>query len=127
MTIAKTATKIIDNQTVAAAGYKDASPGGDLSSCIALGVGVTLTFDASATKGARVDIFADPAGASASFTIGANDEPYDSADIALNKGNTVSAFLPLSHTPKFAKARIVNEDDSYSITACSMWAQIQTA
>lgn len=126
MVIAKTATKIIDNVTVALSASADSS-GVDLSSAIKFGVGFSLTFNAAATAGARVELYADPAGAASTFTIGANDDPCDFADIELDAGNTVSGFIPLLDTPKYVKARIVNEDDTYSITALSVWSQVQTA
>ncbi len=126
MAITKSATKIIDNQTAAASGSVDSS-GIDMSNAIDLAIGFELTFNASATDGARIELYGDSSGASASFTIGANQEPTDEYDVAVSAGNTVSGVIPMIRSPKYAKVRVVNEDGSYSITGISVWSQIQTA
>lgn len=126
MAITKSATKIIDNQTAAASGSVDSS-GIDLSNAIDLAIGFEVTFNASATDGARIELYGDFSGASASFIIGANQKPTDEYDVAVSAGNTVSGVIPMIRSPKYAKIRVVNEDGSYSITGISVWSQIQTA
>lgn len=126
MAITKSATKIIDNQSAAASGSVDSS-GIDLSNAIDFAIGFEMTFNASATEGARIELYGDPEGAAASFTIGSNQEATDEYDIAVSAGNTVSGVIQMTKSMKYAKARVVNEDGSQSITAISVWAQIQTA
>lgn len=126
MAITKSATKIIDNQTVAASGSVD-SDGFDLSNAIDLAIGFEMTFNASATEGARIELYGDPDGASSSFTIGTNQEATDEYDVAVSAGATISGVIPMIRSMKYAKIRVVNEDSSYSITAISVWSQIQTA
>jgi hypothetical protein len=124
MAISKTAVKVIDNQTVAFSNKVDQATGTDLSSAINLKVGYTLTFNGSATAGARIDLFADPADASANFTIGAYDNALDSEDILLtatNKGHQVSGNIQMNWAAKYVKARLVNLDPAQSITGASVW------
>jgi hypothetical protein len=126
MAITKTATKIVDAETAAASSSVD-SDGMDLSSAIDLAIGFEMTFNASATEGARIELYGDQDGASSSFTIGANQEATDEYDVAVSAGNTVSGVIPMIRSPKYAKVRVVNEDGTYSITAISVWSQVQTA
>lgn len=126
MAITKSATNIIDNQTAAASGSVE-STGIDLSNAIDLAIGFELTFDASATGGARIELYADPEGASATFTIGANQEPTDEHDVPVSTGNTIEGVVPMVRSPKYCKIRVVNRDADYSITGISVWAQVQTA
>ena len=85
-----------------------------------------MTFNASATYGARVELYADPQDASASFSIGTYDTPIDSEDIAVSKGNTVSGNVQMNWAAKYVKVRLVNVDTGYSITAASAWVTVQT-
>jgi hypothetical protein len=62
---------------------------------------------------------ADPADASASFTIGTYDAPADSEDIQLNKGHQVGGNPQMNWSSKYVKVRIVNLDPVYSIPAAS--------
>lgn len=126
MALSKTPTKVIENVTIIASNKADQATGTDLSSAVNLVVGFTMTFNASATYGARVDLFADPAGASASFTIGTYDVAMDSCDIAVSKGHTVSGSFQMQWSAKYVKVRIVNLDSVYSITAASAWVTVQT-
>jgi hypothetical protein len=126
MAITKSATKIIDAQTAAASSSVDSS-GMDLSSAIDLAVGFEMTFNASATEGATIELYSDEDGVSASFTIGTNQLPTDQYDIEVSAGNTVSGVIPMIRSGIYSKIRVVNEDTSYSITAISVWSQIQTA
>lgn len=126
MALSKTPTKVIDNQTIPFSNKVDQATGTDLSSAINLVVGYTMTFHASAASGARIDLYADPAGASASFTIGAYDNPLDSGDIAVSAGHTVWGSFQMNWGAKFVKVRIVNLSTSQSITAASAWVTVQT-
>lgn len=124
MTLSKTPTLIISNQTVAASGVSD-STGVDLSQTVDFGIGYQLTFNGSATLGARIDLFADPTGASVTFTIGAHADPCDAGDIALDAGSQVQGFFQMQRAAKYIKARIVNLDTAQSITAASLWSIVQ--
>lgn len=125
MALGKTITQVITSQTIAASSSYTQATGTDLSSAVDFGVGYTLTFNAAATLGARIDVFADPAGASASFTVGAYDDAADSADVAVDAGHTVSGFVQMMRSAKFVKVRIVNLDTGQSITGASAWVQVQ--
>jgi hypothetical protein len=126
MAITKSATNIIDNQAAAADGNVESS-GFGLSNAIDMAIGYEMTFDASATGDARLELYADPSGSSASFTIGANDVPVDEVDIRHSSGNTVRGLVSMVRSAMYCKVRVVNEDESYSITGISVWTQIQTA
>jgi hypothetical protein len=125
MALTKTPTIWISNVTVAANNKQDSGGGLDLSTAVDFAVGYTMTFNAAATLGARIDLFADPAGASSSFTIGAYDDAIDSGDIAIDAGHTVNGLIQMQRAAKFVKARIVNLDTGQSITAASLWGIIQ--
>jgi hypothetical protein len=126
MALGKTPVLVIDNQTIGTSASVESS-GIDLSGVVDFGLGFTLTFNAAATLGARIDLYADPAGASASFTVGDYDDPIDSQAIALDAGHTVSGFFQMHRTAKYVKAKLVNLDTAQTITAASAWSQIQTA
>lgn len=125
MALTKTPTTMISNVTVAASNKQDSASGLDLTSAVDFIVGYTLTFHASATLGARIDLFADPAEASASFTIGAYDNAIDSGDIAVSAGHTVSGSFQMQRAAKYVKARIVNLDAAQSITAAYVYGTVQ--
>lgn len=125
MALSKTATKIIDNVTVAASSYSSESTGVDLSDAVDYAVGYQMTFNASAVNGARIDLFADSSGASSSFSIGSYDDPVDSGDVAADAGHTVNGVIQLNRSPKYVKIKVYNLD-TVSITACSIWSIPQT-
>lgn len=126
MALSKTVTKVIDNQTISAYSYISQATGTDLSSAINLVVSFTVTFNASANSGARIEIYADPAGASAAFTVGTYDVAMDSGDVAISKGHTVSGSFQMNWGAKFIKVRMINLDTGYSITVASAWVTVQT-
>lgn len=124
--VSTTVSQIISAGT-ASAGSSTDSTGIDLSSAVGLAIGYSLTFNASATEGATIELYADDEGASQSFTIGTNANALDSHDIAISAGNTVEGVVLMSHIPKYAKARVVNNDSTYDITGVNLYAQVQTA
>jgi len=126
MALSKTPTQIISNITVSANTASTASTGVDLNNAIDFGIGFQMTFNASATKGARIDLYADPAGASVSFTIGSYAAPCDSGDVQLSAGHQVQGFIQMQRAARYVKAKIVNLDTGQSITAASLWAHVQT-
>lgn len=128
MALSKSGTKIIDAVTVAATSYSSESTGVDLSNAVDFAIGYTMTFNASASLGARIDVFADPTAASSSFTIGSYDNPLDSADIvptSTQKGHVVSGVVQMNRSAKYVKVKVYNLD-GYSITSCSVWSIPQT-
>lgn len=126
MALTKTASNVINNQTIAASSSATQATGTDLTSAINFKVGYTMTFNASATYGARIEVYADPQDAAASFSIGTYDNPIDAEDILVSKGHTVSGSFQMNWAAKYVKVRIVNVDTFYSITAASAWVTVQT-
>jgi hypothetical protein len=126
MALSKTPTRVIDNQTIGNNNKVDQATGTDLTAAINLKVGYSMTFNASATAGAKVELYADPADASASFSIGTYDVPIDAEDIARSVGHTVNGSVQMNWSAKFVKVRLVNLDPTYSITAASAWITVQT-
>jgi len=116
-----TVTQILDNKTAAASGstaIADCTEV-DLSEVINLGIGVLLTFNASATAGATVEVYGAYDGTN--YT----SEPLDEYDVELSAGNTVKvAFLSLVTTEKI-KVVVKNNDTSQSITGISVWVHTQ--
>lgn len=125
MALTKTVTKVIDNQTIALSSSYT-STGVDLSNAVDFAVGYQLTFNASCTLGARIDLFADPDGDSISFTVGTYDDAVDSADIDKDAGHQVNGVVQLNRSAKYVKVRIVNLDTAQSITGASAWTFVQT-
>ena len=125
MALGKTATLISDAITVSATSYGAASDGVDLSSAVDFVIGYQMTFNASATLGARIDLFADPTGATLDFTIGTYADAVDSADIAADAGHQVQGVIQLNRSAKYVKVKVYNLD-AVSITSCSLWAIPQT-
>ncbi len=126
LALGKAPTLILDNVTIAANTASSASTGVDLGAAVDFGIGYQMTFNASATKGARIDLFADQAGASASFTVGTYADACDSGDVQVDSGHQVQGFIQLQRAARYVKAKVVNLDTGQSITACSLWAQVQT-
>lgn len=127
MSLAKSNPLILDNVTVAASNYQETPTGIDTSSAIDLHIGFKMTFNAAATAGARIDAYGDPAGASATFTIGANAVRTDYVSITQVQNQEVEGVVKIAHGAKFTKLRVVNLDATYTITGCSLWEQKQTA
>lgn len=125
MALSKTPTLILDNVTIAANTPSAASTGVDLGDAVDFGIGYQMTINALATKGARIDLFADPAGASVSFTVGTYADACDSGDVQVDAGHQVQGFVQLQRAARYVKAKVVNLDTGQSITACSLWAQVQ--
>ena len=126
MALSKTVTPILNSATMAANSSSSASTGVDLSQAVDFGIGYQMTFNASATKGARIDLYADPEGASISFTIGTYADPCDSGDVAVDAGHQVQGFVQMQRAAKYVRAKVTNLDTGQSITGCSLWAIVQT-
>lgn len=122
MAIAKTVTNILSNKTAgtsASTTLTDCTTI-DTTSCINLGIQVRLTFNASATAGARVKVF------------GSNDDstygtvPYAQADIAYVSGAQGASFS-IPHAIKYLKVQVTNLDSGQTITAIYVDSHVQTA
>lgn len=125
MALSKESILILNGAAIAANSESPDSTGVDLSNAVDFGIGYQMTFSGQATKGARIDLYADPAGASISFTIGSYANPCDSGDVQINAGKTVQGFIQMQRAAKFVRAKVVNLDPGLSISGCSLWAQIQ--
>ena len=125
MALSKTPIIILDNVTVAANSASNPSTGVDLNDAVDFGIGYQMSFNVSATKGARIDLYADPAGASVSFTVGTYANPCDSGDIRVNAGRQVQGFFQMQRAARYVRAKVVNLDTGQSITGCSLWAIVQ--
>jgi hypothetical protein len=125
MALSKESTIILNGAAIAANSASPESTGVDLNDAVDFGIGYQMTFHTSATKGARIDLYADPAGASQSFTIGTYADPCDSGDVQVDAGHQVQGFIQMQRAPKFVRAKVVNLDSSQSLTNCSLWAIVQ--
>lgn len=125
MALNKEVTQIMNNVTVAANTISDPSTGVDLSAAVDFGIGYQMSFSGSATKGARIELFADPKGASISFNVGSYADACDSGDVAVDAGHQVQGFVQLQRAAKYVRARVRNLDPGQSITGVSLWAQVQ--
>lgn len=112
------------------AGYPQTSGGYEVSDDIdfVLGVKVTAATAAIMTGYAvyavgRVEVYADPAGASTSFTVGTNSKPFFKRDmIAASGTRTVNTVFPIPHCPKYIKARFVPYNTSSGLSNLYFYA-----
>ncbi len=125
MALSKTVTTVLSNVTAAAGSNSSASSGIDLSTAVDFGIGFKMTFNASATAGATIELYADPTGSNSDFTIGTYDDPADAGDVAVDAGHQVQGFIPLNRAAKYTKARVKNLDGSYSITGIYLYSIVQ--
>ncbi len=125
MALTKTVSTIASNVTVAANTLGAASTGVDLSGAVDFGIGYKMTFNASATLGATIELYADPEGADVDFTVGTYDDPTDAADVAVDAGHQAMGFIPLSRSAKYVKAKVRNLDTGQSITGIYLYATVQ--
>lgn len=127
MALVKTPTTLLNSVTVAASGVQDSAASLDLSAALKLNIGYTLTFNASATAGARIELYTDPTGANSSFSIGTYDDLIDSWDIAVDAGHAVNGSVRMDDSAKYVKVRLRNLDTGQTITGASLYGTIQTA
>lgn len=121
MTFSKTVTNILSNKTAgtsASTTLTDCTTV-DTSGCINLGITVRLTFNASATLGARVKVF----GSHDDSTY--NTEPYAQADIAFTSGARGASFT-IPHAIRYLKVQVTNLDAGQTITAIYVYSHLQT-
>lgn len=121
MGIAKNRTLILDNKTAAASASTVLADctAEDLSTALQCAIEVGMTFDASATTGATVKVFASGDG-TAFDTV-----EYATQSVAVSAGNAIQATFPINPAAKYIKVQVTNLDTSYSITAISAWSIVQ--
>lgn len=73
----------------------------------------------------KLEFFADPTGTTQDFTIGANDDPFDTVTIPYDAGVTVKGFIPSLKAPKYVKVRATNLSAAYTVTAFSLFSFVQ--
>lgn len=128
MALDKTPTLILNNVTISSGASSNASSGVDLSEAVDFGIGYQLTFNGSVSSGivgAQIELYADPSGTAVEFAVGSYADPCDSGDVMSDPGHQVQGFIPMNRAAKYVKAKVKNTS-GYSITACSLWAQVQT-
>lgn len=126
MSLAKTVTKVVDNQTVAATAslaLANSTAIGPTSTdaLINLAIECTVTYHASATAGCTVKLFASYDGTNY------DSDPYDQFDLPFAAGATKSQTFAVNPAPKYLKVGVTNLDTGQSITAFSAWAHTQSA
>lgn len=125
MAISKTPTTLVSNQTIVASGSYSSTVLIDLSGAIDFFIGYSMAFNASSVAGARIELFADPTGANASYTIGAYDDAMDSYDIAVDAGHTAKGGAQFNRSAKYVTVKVTNLSSSQSITACYVYGIVQ--
>ena len=117
-----TPAKIIDAVTVAASSESALSSEVDLDSCVGVvGFSVACVFNASATKGAVLNVY--PCYDGTNYA----DTPVEVAGIdLLDKGNPTEQHLYFPISCRKAKVAVENLDETQGITGVSVWAHKQT-
>lgn len=117
-----TPVKIIDAVTVAAETESALSSEVDLNSCVGvMGFSVACVFNASATKGAVLNVY--PCYDGTNYA----DTPVELAGIELkDKGNSTEQHLYFPISCRKVKVGVENLDTAQSITGVSVWAHKQT-
>lgn len=118
MGFSKTSTKILDNKTANASSSTSLSDctAVNLSTAVQLAIDVEMTFNASATQGATVRVYASDDN-SEYDTI-----PYDQFDVAVSAGNAVKAHFAVLPAPKYIKVSVTNLDTAQSLTGISVYS-----
>ena len=125
MALTKTPTTLVNNQTIAANSTYSSTVVIDLSGAIDFYIGYSMSFNASSIAGAKIELFADPTGANASYTISAYDDAVDSYDIAVDAGHTAKGGAPFNRSAKYATVKVTNLSTTQSITACYVYGIVQ--
>ena len=117
-----TPAKVIDAVTIAAETESDLSSEIDLDACVGVvGFSVAAVFNASATKGAVLNVY--PCYDGTNYA----DTPVEVAGVDLkDKGNSTEQHLYFPISCRRVKVRIENLDAAQSITGVSVWAHKQT-
>jgi len=126
MSLTKTVTKVVDNQTVNASSslaLSNSTAIGPTSTdtLINLAIECTVTYNASATSGCTVKLYASYDGTNY------DSDPYDQFDMPFTANTTKSQTFAVNPAPKYLKVGVTNNDTGQSITAFSAWAHTQAA
>lgn len=126
MALTKTVTKVVDNQTVNASSSLDLANSTaigptDTDTVINLAIECTVTYNASATLGCTVKIYASYDGTNY------DTDPYDQFDMPFAANTTKSQTFAVNPAPRYLKVGVTNNSTGYSITAFSAWAHTQDA
>ena len=124
MALSKTVTALVSNQTCPASSSIVSSVSVDLAEAIDLEITSTMTFSSSTNAGARVELYSDPTGANASFSIGARDEPLDAFDVQNAAGYTKNKAEQMKRCSRYAKVKVVNQGNQ-AITGITIRAIVQ--
>jgi len=121
MGLGKTYTKLLDNKTAAASGsttLNDCTTE-DLSAALQCAIEVDMTFNASATAGATVKVFASGDGTNFDTV------EYATQSVSVSAGNSVQVTFPINPAVKYFKVQVTNLDTTYSLTGISVWSIVQ--
>jgi len=116
---------ILTDASLAASATTVASSNVDLTKAMSWVVTVTLTFDASATDGARLTLWPNYDGSTIDTV--AWDDWYWQIDVNDAGNPEVRTSPPLNVSPKGCKVKLENLDSSYAITNISIESVKQTA
>lgn len=124
MGLGKTVTKVLDNKTAAASSSTSISDctAEDLSAALQCAIQVDLTFNASATQGATVKVYASSDGTN----FDTEGYEYATQSIAfLTGGGAVHVTFPINPACKYFKVVVTNLDSGQSITGITVWTIVQ--
>ena len=119
MATKKTVTVMGTSSSIAASGSYEAGPL-DLSAGVGLAVTTKLTFNASATAGALMDVL------SSVDNTNFDSIPFNETEVTLTAGGTVIVSTAISSSIKYLKVKIKNQDSAQTITDVTVSAVVTT-
>lgn len=121
MGLGKTYTKVLDNKTAAASSSTALADctAEDLSAALQCAIEVDMTFNASATQGATIKVFASGDGTNFDTV------EYATQSVSVSAGSSIQVTFPINPAVKYFKVQVTNLDTSYSITGISVWTIVQ--
>jgi len=121
MGLGKTVTKVLDNKTANASSSTTLGDctAEDLSAALQCAIETVMTFDADATAGATIKVFASSDGTNFDTV------EYATQSVSVSAGNTVGVTFPINPAVKYFRVQVTNLDTSKSLTAISVWTIVQ--
>lgn len=121
MGLGKTVTKVLDNKTANASSSTTLGDctAEDLSAALQCAIETVMTFDADATAGATIKVFASRDGTNFDTV------EYATQSVSVSAGNTVGVTFPINPAVKYFRVQVTNLDTSKSLTAISVWTIVQ--
>jgi len=116
----------IINAVSVPAGSSVTSSGIDLNQAVDFSIGAIVVFPTGADNNLRLELFADPTGASQDFTIGSGDESIEFVDVAYVSNTTIRGSYKLDKSAKYVKIKATNLG-SIDISSATLYATVQTA